>query len=66
MHRQKQQKEDIIQKINGEEMKGKVTRITDTDVSFIYSGETTRILHQKIRYPENNPCEWQGRGFLVR
>lgn len=33
-------KEDIIQKINGEEMKGKVTRITDTDVSFIYSGET--------------------------
>jgi len=31
---------DIVQKTNGEEMKGKVTRITDTDISFVYAGET--------------------------
>lgn len=35
-----QSKTDIIQKINGEEMKGKITAISDTDVTFIYSGET--------------------------
>lgn len=33
-------KQDIVLKLNGEEMKGKITKITDTDVSFIYSGET--------------------------
>lgn len=35
-----QSKTDIIQKTNGEEMKGKITAISDTDVTFIYSGET--------------------------
>jgi TolB-like protein len=38
---------DVIQKINGEEMKGKVTKITDTDVSFIYSGETLEYAIKK-------------------
>lgn len=33
-------KVDVILKINGEEMKGKITKINDTDVTFIYSGET--------------------------
>jgi len=33
-------KVDIVQKTNGEEMKGKVTKVTDTDISFVYAGET--------------------------
>lgn len=37
---QAQSKVDVIQKINGEEMKGKITAISDTDVTFVYSGET--------------------------
>nr|WP_121271670.1 hypothetical protein [Pedobacter schmidteae] len=38
---------DIVQKINGEEMKGKVTRVTDTDVSFVYTGETVEYVIKK-------------------
>lgn len=34
-------KPDIITKINGEEMKGKILEITDTEVKFTYTGETT-------------------------
>lgn len=37
-------KQDIIQKLNGEEMKGKVIKITDSDVTFIYSGETAEYV----------------------
>jgi hypothetical protein len=33
-------KEDVIVKINGDEMKGKVTEITDSEVKFTYTGET--------------------------
>jgi TolB-like protein len=40
-------KPDVIQKINGEEMKGRLTKITDTDVSFIYSGETLEYTIKK-------------------
>lgn len=38
---------DIVQKNNGEEMKGKVIRVTDTDVSFIYAGETVEYVIKK-------------------
>lgn len=34
-------KPDVITKTNGEEMKGKVLEITDTEVKFSYTGETT-------------------------
>lgn len=40
-------KVDIIQKTNGDEMKGRLTKITDTDVSFIYSGETLEYTIKK-------------------
>ncbi|NRF37468.1 hypothetical protein [Pedobacter foliorum] len=40
-------KQDIIQKLNGEEMKGKVVRITDSDVTFIYNGETAEYIIKK-------------------
>lgn len=40
-------KQDIVQKINGEEMKGRVTKITDNDISFIYSGETLEYTIKK-------------------
>ena len=38
---------DVVTKANGEEMKGKVTRVTDTDISFIYSGETAEYVLKK-------------------
>lgn len=38
---------DVIQKINGEEMKGRLTKVTDNDVSFIYSGETLEYTIKK-------------------
>lgn len=38
---------DIIQKINGEELKGKVTKITPDDVSFVYQGETLEYVLKK-------------------
>lgn len=40
-------KPDILQKTNGEELKGKVIRITDTEISFVYSGETAEYLIKK-------------------
>ncbi|WP_316838621.1 hypothetical protein [Pedobacter gandavensis] len=40
-------KPDIIQKTNGEEMKGKLTRISDNEVSFIYPGETVEYTIKK-------------------
>lgn len=52
-------KQDIIQKINGEELKGKLTRINENEVGFIYPGETveytikkseiTKIIHSSGR-----------------
>ncbi|UKT64694.1 hypothetical protein [Pedobacter mucosus] len=41
------QKADIIKKRNGEELKGKIIRVTDTDLSFVYSGETAEYLIKK-------------------
>ncbi|RYY37931.1 MAG: hypothetical protein EOP46_00820 [Sphingobacteriaceae bacterium] len=40
-------KEDVVLKINGEEMKGKVTKVTDSDVTFTYSGETLEYIIKK-------------------
>lgn len=33
-------KVDVVVKTNGEEMKGKITKISDKDIHFIYTGET--------------------------
>lgn len=41
------EKVDVILKINGDEMKGKITKITDTDLTFIYSGETLEYTVKK-------------------
>lgn len=38
---------DVILKLNGEEMKGKITKITDSDLTFIYSGETLEYTIKK-------------------
>ncbi|TCD05594.1 hypothetical protein EZ449_16005 [Pedobacter frigidisoli] len=38
---------DVLQKTNGEELKGKIIRITDSDVSFVYSGETAEYVIKK-------------------
>lgn len=38
---------DIIKKNNGEELRGKIIKITDNDVSFIYSGETAEYVIKK-------------------
>ena len=40
-------KEDILQKINGEEMKGKVIKVTDSDITFVYTGETAEYVFKK-------------------
>lgn len=40
-------KEDVVYKINGDEMKGKITKISDTDITFIYSGETLEYIVKK-------------------
>jgi TolB-like protein/preprotein translocase subunit YajC len=40
-------KEDIVVKTNGEEMKGKITKISDDDISFIYTGETLEYTVKK-------------------
>lgn len=42
-----QTKPDVLVKTNGEEMKGKIVKVTDTDVSFIYSGETAEYVIKK-------------------
>lgn len=41
------EKVDVILKVNGDEMKGKITKITDTDLTFIYSGETLEYTVKK-------------------
>jgi len=41
------QKEDIIEKINGEEMKGRIVKVSDQEVTFIYSGETAEYIIAK-------------------
>ena len=38
---------DIVLKANGDEMKGKVTKVTDNDVSFIYDGESAEYVIKK-------------------
>ncbi|WP_421941061.1 hypothetical protein [Pedobacter sp.] len=40
-------KTDIIKKTNGEELKGRIIRITDADVSFVYAGETAEYVIKK-------------------
>ncbi|WP_175632404.1 hypothetical protein [Pedobacter ghigonis] len=40
-------KTDVIKKTTGEELKGKIIKITDSDVSFIYSGETAEYVIKK-------------------
>jgi len=39
--------QDVILKSNGEEMKGKVTQISDDEIHFIYSGETAEYILKK-------------------
>lgn len=41
------EKVDIILKINGDEMKGKITKINDTEITFIYAGETLEYTVKK-------------------
>lgn len=41
------QKEDIIKKINGDELKVRLIRVTDSDVSFVYTGETAEYIIKK-------------------
>lgn len=38
---------DVIYKSNGEEMKGKIVKVTDEEVSFIYAGETAEYVIKK-------------------
>ena len=40
-------KPDIVTKTNGEEMKGKLTQVTDNEVHFIYLGETAEYIIKK-------------------
>jgi preprotein translocase subunit YajC len=40
-------KEDLVVKSNGEEMKGKITKISDDDIHFIYTGETLEYTVKK-------------------
>ena len=39
--------QDIVLQSNGDEMKGKVTQISDSDIHFIYSGETAEYIIKK-------------------
>ncbi|KQB98826.1 hypothetical protein [Pedobacter sp. Hv1] len=41
------EKVDVILKVNGDEMKGKITKINDVDLTFIYSGETLEYTIKK-------------------
>jgi hypothetical protein len=38
---------DVVLKSNGDEMKGKVTQISDSDIHFVYSGETAEYIIKK-------------------
>ena len=40
-------KEDLIQKVNGEEMKGRIVKVNDEEVTFIYTGETAEYTIKK-------------------
>ncbi|MBT2620078.1 hypothetical protein [Chryseobacterium sp. ISL-6] len=40
-------KEDMLQKTNGEILKGKILRITDNDITFVYAGETAEYVIKK-------------------
>lgn len=40
-------KNDVILKLNGDELKGKITQINDTEVKFIYAGETLEYTIKK-------------------
>lgn len=40
-------KQDVLLKISGEELKGKILRITDSEITFIYSGETAEYVIKK-------------------
>ena len=39
--------QDIVLKSNGDEMRGKVTQISDDDIHFVYSGETAEYIIKK-------------------
>ena len=39
--------QDIVMKSNGEELKGRVTQVTDGEIHFIYSGETAEYIIKK-------------------
>jgi hypothetical protein len=39
--------QDIVIKTNGDEMKGKVTQISDADIHFVYTGETAEYIIKK-------------------
>ena len=40
-------KEDVLQKTNGEEMRGQVIKVSDSDVTFVYTGETAQYVINK-------------------
>lgn len=40
-------KQDVIIKTNGEEMKGKLIQVSDSDVHFVYAGETAEYIIKK-------------------
>ncbi|GAA4327166.1 hypothetical protein GCM10023149_30430 [Mucilaginibacter gynuensis] len=42
-----QAKQDVVLKVNGEELKGKVTKISDSEITFIYPGETLEYTIKK-------------------
>ncbi|KQR71194.1 hypothetical protein [Pedobacter sp. Leaf176] len=44
---QSEAKVDLIRKSDGEELKGKIIRVTDADVSFVYLGETAEYVIKK-------------------
>ena len=66
---------DVIKKSNGEELKGRVIKVTDSDVSFVYKGKTAeyvikksdiaQIVHSSGRIetflPQNLPAETRQR-----
>ncbi|WP_199121476.1 hypothetical protein [Pedobacter sp. ASV28] len=41
------EKTDVILKLNGDEMKGRITKINDTELTFIYNGETLEYTVKK-------------------
>ncbi|RZL51032.1 MAG: hypothetical protein EOP00_01395 [Pedobacter sp.] len=40
-------KNDIVTKANGEEIKGKVIKVTDNEISFVYAGESAEYVFKK-------------------